>query len=918
MRKILSFLSSPAVRSQASAVIVGAASLAACFAVWLLTVAAEERTLVEEFNGRANNQAIVLQNGIDDYWDKLSSVRALFDSSPQKTTREQFEGFSNSLLAGHSAMLNVSWIPRITQADRAAHELEGADDGLPDYHIRTVAGDGTLPISAERDEYYPKFYSTERHDSPVYGLDLRDGSVRQRTLEHIRDANVLSTSPPLWLHIGNGSRRGFWAGLPVYARGLPHDTVEERRRNLLGIVQGVFQIGVMIDHVLSAVKTPVRLYLFPPEAGPDDPPIYFTSRSGGGPVEAKSQKDLTAGPHRSRALNLGDVQWTMVAIPEPLGLVSTGYSRSWIVLFSGLLLSAGLTLFVGNLRRHAQKIRLARDDLDAALTNMVQGLLMFDSEAKLVITNKRFAELFGVPWDKWSTLAVGKTISEAMQIGHQITDVTESNSAQIYAELESILARQTAGNIVFNRTDGRTFSAACAPMKNGGFVVTFEDVTEKRHNQEQISHLAHYDALTDLPNRVLFYEKMEELLQRGAKDTGFAVLSLDLDRFKSVNDAFGHPVGDKLLQAAAERMRGCVRETDIVARLGGDEFAVIQASFESPAQTTALATRLVESMSAPYQIDGQQLVVGTSIGIAIAPADGTEPDQLMKNADLALYRCKAEGGSLYRFFETQMDTRMQERRALELDLRKAVANGEFTLNYQPIVNLETGMVTTCEALIRWSHPTRGQVPPLEFIRIAEETGLIVPIGEWVLNQACLDAAKWPGQYSVAVNVSPSQFKSPAFVQSVARALAKSDLSPHRLELEITELVLLNDVDGALDLIRKLKKRGVSIAMDDFGTGYSSLGYLRSFPFDRIKIDQSFIRDLGTDKDSLGILRAVVGLGRSLGMVTTAEGVETSKQLEVLRSEGCTDAQGFLFSQPKPQAEIMDFLVSLRASDKAVA
>ena len=394
---------------------------------------------------------------------------------------------------------------------------------------------------------------------------------------------------------------------------------------------------------------------------------------------------------------------------------------------------------------------------------------MFDSAGKLVVTNKRFAELFGVPWDKWSALAVGKTISEAMQIGYRMTDVNVSNSAQIDAELQSILTHQAAGNIVFDRTDGRTYSAACSPMKNGGFVVTFEDVTEKRRSQDQISHLAHYDALTDLPNRVLFYEKMEELLQRGEKDAGFAVLSLDLDRFKSVNDTFGHPVGDKLLQAAAERMRGCVRETDIVARLGGDEFAVIQVSFDSPAQATALATRLVDAVSAPYQIDGQQLVVGTSIGIAIAPADGTEPDQLMKNADLALYRCKAEGGSLYRFFEAQMDTRMQERRALELDLRKAVANGEFTLNYQPIVNLKSGQVTTCEALIRWSHPARGQVPPLEFIRIAEETGLIVPIGEWVLNQACLDAAKWPGQHSVAVNVSPNQFKSPAFVQSVARA-----------------------------------------------------------------------------------------------------------------------------------------------------
>jgi diguanylate cyclase (GGDEF)-like protein len=917
MRRLSDFVSNPAVRTQAPVVIVGAASLAACFAVWLLTVAAEQQTLVQEFYSRANNQAVVLQNGVDNYWDRLSSVRALFESSTRKITREEFENFSNSLLTGHPAILNISWIPRITRAERAAHELEGARDGLPDYHIRTIAGDGTLPISAERDEYFPKFYSTEARTSPIYGLDLRDGSVRQQSLDHIRDANVVSISPPLWLHIGDGDRRGFWAGLPVYARGLPHDTVEERRRNLLGIVQGVFQIGVMIDRVLSAVKTPVRLYVFPSDSGPNDPPIYSTPRSGAGSGEARSQKDLTAGLHRTMALDFGDVHWTMVAVPEPAGLVSSGHARSWIVLFSGLLLSAGLTLFVGNLRRYAQKTRLARDDLDAALTNMVQGLLMFDSAGKLVVANKRFAELFGVPWDRWSASAIGTTASEAMQIASRMTDVTEINSAQIDAELHNILTCQSAGNIAFERTDGRIYSAACSPMKNGGFVVTFEDVTENRRNQDRISHLAHHDALTDLPNRVLFYKKMEELLG-GTKDTRFAVLSLDLDRFKSVNDTFGHPIGDRLLQVAAARMRGCVRATDIVARLGGDEFAVIQVAFESPAQVIALATRLVDAISAPYQIDGQQLAVGTSVGIAIAPDDGAEPDQLMKNADLALYRCKAEGGSLYRFFEARMNTLMQERRALELDLRKAVANGEFTLNYQPIVNLKTGKVTTCEALIRWSHPTRGQVPPLEFIRIAEETGLIAPIGDWVLNQACVDAAEWPGQFLVAVNVSPSQFKSPAFVQSVARALAKSGLPPRRLELEITELVLLNDVDGALELIRQLKKRGVSIAMDDFGTGYSSLGYLRTFPFDRIKIDQSFIRDVATDKDSLGILRAVVGLGRSLGMVTTAEGVETSKQLEVLRIEGCTDAQGFLFSQPRPQADIMDFLVSFHASDKAVA
>lgn len=455
-------------------------------------------------------------------------------------------------------------------------------------------------------------------------------------------------------------------------------------------------------------------------------------------------------------------------------------------------------------------------------------------------------------------------------------------------------------------------------MTGGGVVVTFEDITEQRRTQDQISHLAHYDALTDLPNRIHFYEKMEELLTRGLQSDPFAIFSLDLDHFKNVNDTLGHPIGDKLLQAAAERMRGCIRENDIVARLGGDEFAIVQVTFKQPADATSLATRLIDAVSAPYQLDGHQVVVGTSIGIAIAPGDGTAPDQLMKNADLALYRCKADGGSRYRFFEAQMDARMQERRALEIDLRKALVNGEFALNYQPIVNLKTGRVTACEALLRWHQPERGLVPPLEFISIAEETGLIVPIGEWVLERACADAVAWPDEIAVAINVSPVQFKNDDFVQVVTNALAKSGMPARRLELEITELVLMHDSNAALALLHKLRDLGVSIAMDDFGTGYSSLGYLRSFPFDRIKIDQSFIRDLSLNKESLAILRAVVGLGSSLNIVTTAEGVETQNQLEILRTEGCTDVQGYFFSPPKGAAEIKNLLGALNEHETAVA
>jgi diguanylate cyclase (GGDEF)-like protein len=411
---------------------------------------------------------------------------------------------------------------------------------------------------------------------------------------------------------------------------------------------------------------------------------------------------------------------------------------------------------------------------------------------------------------------------------------------------------------------------------------------------------------------------MGTVLGRLRRTETVAVLSLDLDHFKSVNDTLGHPVGDLLLQAAAGRMRSCVRGEDIVARVGGDEFAVVQVPSDQPQDVTALATRLIEVIGAPYDLNGHQVVVGVSIGIALAPSESNEPDVLIKNADLALYRAKADGGGVYRFFEAEMDARMQARRVLELDLRRAIVTGEFELYYQPIIDVKTGEITSCEALMRWHHPERGMIAPLDFIPLAEATGLIVPIGEWVLRQACSEAASWPNHITVAVNLSPAQFKSRSLVSTVVSALATSGLAAGRLELEITELVLLQDNESAFAVLHQLRELGVKIAMDDFGTGYSSLGYLRSFPFDRIKIDQSFIRDLPAKKASLAIVRAVVGLSGSLDIKTTAEGVETAEQLASLTSEGCNEFQGFLFSEPRPAAEIARMFGKLDSRAKAVA
>jgi diguanylate cyclase (GGDEF)-like protein len=648
---------------------VGLACLIVSFSGWNLANVSENRAFEREFVNRADSQPFVLENGIAGYWEKLYAVRALFDSSNKGVSREEFESFSNSLLSDHPAILNISWAPRVKREDRAAYEFEAARDGLSDYHIRSVAPDGTLPVSQERDEYFPKFYSTEARTSPVYGLDLIAFGASARTVEHIRDKNLLSTSPPVMLHIGQGDRLGFWAGLPVYARGLPHETVEDRRRNLLGIIQCVFQIGVMVDSTFSMAKSPVRLYLFAPEAAPDDRPVYFRSRFTSDPINAMSQAELTRGLHKSFLVKFGDVQWTLVVIPESAGNIFSGHERSWIILICGLLLSAGMTSFIWIMRRNALGIvaanaRFAQQNVrfDAALQNMAQGLMMFDPAGKLIISNLRMAELFHVPWEKWEAAALGATVPQLMQLTYNGTNVAREQHDQIVAELNRILANGKIGTIILDRTDGQTLAASCTPMTDGGFVITFEDITERRHDDILIAHMAHHDALTDLPNRAHFYEKMNELLIRAPKSGSFAVLSLDLDRFKRVNDTLGHPVGDRLLQAVATRLRGCVRDTDIIARLGGDEFAIAQAPLSKPADAVLLATRLIDAVSAPYQIDGHNIIVGTSVGIAMN--DGSNSDQLMKNADQALYRAKADGGNVYRFFGAEMESRNRKPRAL--------------------------------------------------------------------------------------------------------------------------------------------------------------------------------------------------------------------------------------------------------------
>jgi diguanylate cyclase (GGDEF)-like protein len=541
--------------------------------------------------------------------------------------------------------------------------------------------------------------------------------------------------------------------------------------------------------------------------------------------------------------------------------------------------------------------------IDVALNNMTHGLCMFDADQKLIVCNRTYVEMYELP----SALArPGTTLGAIDAYRSSIGNSAISSPEQVAA---STTAHQTLQPSAFAQEliDGRTIAVSRRPMLDGGWVAVHEDITERRRSEAKIAHLARHDILTNLPNRVLFREHLEIAFRSAQAERGCAVHCLDLDHFKNVNDTLGHPVGDDLLKAAADRLTEVLPDSAFVARIGGDEFAVIQTDVERPEKSSSLASRIIEAVSKPYDIDGKHIVIGTSIGIAIAPNDGSNPDQLLRNADMALYLAKADGRGVHRFFEREMDKRLQARRSLELDLRKAVDNGEFELHFQPIVDFKTEEVSSFEALVRWRHPVRGLVSPVEFISLAEETGLMLPLGEWILRTACNEAARWPSACKVAVNLSATQFKSKNLVQLTVNALAASGLPPNRLDLEITETVLLQDESYTLSVLHQLRGVGIQISLDDFGTGYSSLAYLRNFPFDTIKIDRSFVQDMLVRKDCQAIVRAVVGLARSLDITTIIEGVETVEQMDAAKADGCNQGQGYLFSKPMPAAAVADFL-----------
>jgi diguanylate cyclase (GGDEF)-like protein len=561
-------------------------------------------------------------------------------------------------------------------------------------------------------------------------------------------------------------------------------------------------------------------------------------------------------------------------------------------------------------RKQEEALLIKNFQFDTAINNMSQGLCFFDSDHRLIVCNDRFVAMYDIAPERVSP---GMSLIEIVDLRFEAGSFPAMTRDEYLRWRTNVAVSNEPKDSIVELMNGRTFKIRHRPMPGGGWVATHEDITEQRQSEVKIEYMAHHDALTDLANRVLLNDRLEHALARVQDGKMVAVHHLDLDQFKAVNDTFGHPCGDKLLRIVAERLRTLAADADTIARMGGDEFVIVQAAISDPADATALAQRAIDALSEPYDIDGQQAVIGVSIGISVGPGDGSIPDKLLRNADLALYRAKSDGRGTFRFFEPAMDLQMQTRRIMEQDLRRALPAGEFELHYQPVVNLASKEISGFEALIRWNHPTKGMISPATFIPLAEEIGFIVPMGEWVIRQACATAAQWPEHLHVAVNISAIQFRSPGLMQVIVGALGASGLSPTRLEIEITESVLLHNKEATLAVLHQLRSLGIRIAMDDFGTGYSSLTYLQSFPFDKIKIDRSFVKNITENSSSLNIVRAVAALANGMGMTATAEGVETAEQLQSIASEGCTEMQGFLFSKPLPAAEIERQFLSGRGS-----
>ncbi len=867
---------------------------------------------------RAEDQAARFQRSLDRSLEAVDALAAFFAAS-ERVEREEFSRYVQGALARHPEIVALQWLPQVRLAERPAFEAQLAR-WWPGARLSELDAAGGLAPAGRRPLYFPiLFVEPLPAYAAVVGLDAAAlGDVRT-TLEAARDAAAPAVSGPVGAPLADPGPPVVWVSRAVY-----------RRDALEGYAAGLLRIGALLDAALRGHRpTGLDVLILDRSGGATQVLHAHASRSRGAHAARPTLAQMLAGPHHRVTLQVPGRQWEMLFRPAPAFHAEFKNHRwVWILLLGGLLtallalhlhrrvqalqtvlaLNAQLSGLNRELVLQSERMRLARQVID----HVRDAVIVTDAATRVVDVNPAFTHITGYRPEE----VLGGTPAVLKSGLHD---------AAFYAELWGALKRDGhwQGQIWNRRRDGEiypTWQSISAVRDGAGrvthYVSVMADVSELERTRAELAHLAQHDPLTDLPNRLLFQDRLEHALERARREQGMlAVLFLDLDRFKDINDSLGHAAGDRLLQEVAGRLRGAVRREDTVARMGGDEFIILMEGLRHEEDAEHLARKLLAALATPMRIDGGAYYVTTSIGISLYPRDGTDGETLVRNADAAMYRAKARGRNAYDFYTEALTQRAMERVQLETELRQALARGQLSVHYQPLVELASGRLVGAEALLRWRHPELGEVSPERFIPIAEETGLICEIGAWVLREACRQAKAWLDAGlpigTVAVNVAGPQIQRSDFVATVRQTLAETGLAPEHLELEVTEGFVMGQAESAIGVLEGLSRLGVRLAIDDFGTGYSSLAYLKRLPFDKLKVDKSFVRGLPEDEEDAAIAAAVIALGRALGLTVLAEGVETAAQADYLRYLGCHQAQGWYYGRPVP-AQALHALAASKA------
>ncbi|MCK9363785.1 MAG: EAL domain-containing protein [Syntrophales bacterium] len=905
----------------------------------------ELQKLKADFERAAEERHAALKREIDFDLDVLSSIKAFYLHA-KVVTRSEFRDFTASLFLQHPGIQALEWIPRVPYSQREEYEKAARRDGFKDFQITEQSVSGKMIRAGRRDEYFPVYFMEPyKGNELALGYDLTSNPKRKEALDRSRNTGEIAATSRIRLVQANESKFGFLVFSPVYKKNMPADPRQTRHDNLRGFTLGVFRIHDIIQRSLTYLNPEgIDVYLYDNSAHGKERFLHFhPARAGQTTDSLRNERPVPDGSLKIvRTLKVADREWQILFVATPDYVARGKTWQPWGVLLAGLLLTGLLAGFlivvarraeeltnnnelllqeIAGRRKTEEELRLSEERFRRIFDEGPFGMMLANPDYTIVMANKAFCGLLGYTEQELAGQSIADiTCEEDREKGREFSGQLFAGSISVL-HLEKRYVRKDGGIVWANIT------ASAIHGKEGNVLYSLsliEDLTDSKKAEEKIHLLHYYDSLTGLPNRTFHKELIKRSIEHAQRHKEiFAIIYIGLDNFQRINDTLGHNIADLLLKAVADRLANSLRKSDDVARsdegeavsavsrCGGDEFIVLVHDLNQTQGAAIAARHLLEEISAPYDLNGREVFMTASIGIALYPDDGTDVDDLLKNAEKAMRHTKSEGKNNYQFYSGSMNSFVLELLTLESDLHKALERGELVLYYQPKVDAATRMVKGMEALIRWKHPDRGLIPPLQFIPLAEASGLIIPIGEFVIRTVCGQIKTWQEagykQVNIALNISGRQFDQPNLIEIVKEALQDTLISPQCLELEITESVIMRNPEKAIQILTELNALGIGISIDDFGTGYSSLSYLKRLPLDYLKIDQSFVKGLASDSRDQAIVRAIIAMAHSLNLKTIAEGVETKEQLSFLQEHGCDEIQGYLFSRPLPAEEIPGIL-----------